>query len=260
MIRKYFLCPKPNPKAQIRLLCFSHAGGRAGIFREWPQYFPDSIEVSGVEFPGRGMRMNESPETNALQLAAATAETIRPLLDRPFAFFGHSMGALLAFEISVLLKKQWGISPRHLFASAHPAPQDPRTKPVFYNLPESELMEELRRLNGTPVEVLENPELRNLFLPLIRADFSVVQTYVYQGGVLDCPVSAFGGLSDPETTKDSLMRWKDVTTGPFNITMFAGEHFFLNTATRLVCQTISSQLRLTAADTSGVSARVLGQR
>jgi len=215
--------------------------------------------MCAIEIPGRGMRMTETLETNALKLSAGLADIIEPLLDKPFAFFGHSMGAMLAFEISLALKKRLGTTPKHLFASGAPAPQLPRSRPITYNLPEPELIEELRRLNGTPPELLDNPDFRGIMLPLMRADFSAVQTYTYQGGRLDCPVSVFGGLNDPEVAEEALAPWKEMTSGPFTRHMFTGDHFFLNTSTRLLCNTITMRLHSTAGDLfATVSSRTAG--
>lgn len=189
------------------------------------------------------MRLADKPITNALALAETLAGILVHALDRPFAFFGHSMGALLAFEISHLLHARNDLLPEHLFVSAAPAPRLPVRKPTTYDLPEPELLAKLVRLNGTPAEVLDNPELRALLLPVIRADFSVVQTYVYTPRPkLNIPIYAMGGSEDPEVSPDELLAWNEETSGPFTLDMLPGDHFFLHTGQRLLLELITKRL------------------
>jgi medium-chain acyl-[acyl-carrier-protein] hydrolase len=189
------------------------------------------------------MRLADKPITNASELADTLARILVHALDRPFAFFGHSMGALLAFEVSHLLHARHGLLPEYLFASAAPAPHLPVKHPGSYNLPESELIARLVRLNGTPDEVLNNPELRALLLPVIRADFSVVDTYVYTPRPkLNVPICAVGGSDDPEISQDELRAWKKETSGPFTLDMLPGDHFFLHTGQRSLLELIAKRL------------------
>ncbi len=171
--------PKPNPQASLRLFCFPYVGGGALIFRTWPNSLPATAEVCPVELPGRGTRLKETPFTRLLPLVQALAQALLPHLDKPFAFFGHSMGALISFELTRQLRRLYGLVPLHLFVSAHRAPQLPDPDPPIHTLPEAEFMEELRCLNGTPKEVLEQPELMELMLPILRADFALCETYIY---------------------------------------------------------------------------------
>lgn len=176
--------------------------------------------------------MQEPPLTDLLALVKDIAHWIRPNLDTPFAFFGHSMGALVGFELTRFLRREEGIGPVGLFVSGCGAPQIPdRNLPTTYDLPDSELLEELRRLNGTPKEVLEHPELMQLMLPLLRADFETIETYTYfPEPPLDCPIAAFGGLRDPKMKREHLELWRDQTTAGFTLRMFNGDHFFLDQA------------------------------
>ena len=227
----WFTSQRPNPRARLRLFCFPYAGGGPAIYRLWPQSLPSLVEVCVAQLPGRGTRLRDQPFTSLDALIEAAAEAIAPLLDKPFALFGHSMGAMISFELARRLREQGRPQPAHLFVSGRKAPHLPNHDPVSHNLPEAELRRELLRLNGTPREVLEHPELMELMLPLLRADFSVVETYVYRPGIpLDCPLTAFGGLRDSEVSREQLEAWREQTAGEFALRMLPGDHFFLNDA------------------------------
>ncbi|MBF1990183.1 thioesterase II family protein [Fischerella thermalis] len=239
----WLICPKPNPDAQIRLFCFPYAGGSANIFRRWSNHLPNTIEVCAVELPGRGMRIKLPPFTQLEPLITELASVLKPKLDKPFAFFGHSMGGLVSFELALLLRKKYGINPNHLFVSAHRAPQLVDPKPPIHNLPEAEFIAELRRLNGTPQTLLENEELMQLFLPILRADFAVLETYVYtQQAPLNIPITAFGGLEDQEVSRDQIQAWQEQTSASFALHMFPGDHFFLHSFYSSILEIISQQI------------------
>jgi medium-chain acyl-[acyl-carrier-protein] hydrolase len=242
--RAWFGTFKPNPNAQLRLFCFPYAGGGASIYRTWGAHLPPHVELRPVQLPGRENRMSEPPLTRVEPLVRLLAEALLPYLDLPFAFFGHSMGALVAFELARKLRTTVRLEPLQLFVAGRIAPHIIRSEPPNYNLPDPELIEELRRLDGTPAEALEHPELMRLILPLLRADFELVQTYTYAGGApLDCPVTAFGGAQDTEVSREELEGWREHTTGDFSLHMFAGGHFFLHTASEQLLRVISSELR-----------------
>jgi medium-chain acyl-[acyl-carrier-protein] hydrolase len=189
------------------------------------------------------MRLRESPFTQLEPLVQHLANAILPYLDKPFAFFGHSMGGLVSFELTRLLRTEYGVSPVHLFVSSHRAPQVPDPDPPIHALPESEFLEELRRFNGTPEAVLKNAELMQLILPSLRADFAVVETYAYTPEPpLDCLITAFGGLQDREVSCDELKSWREQTNASFVLEMFPGAHFFLHSAEPLLLQSLSQKL------------------
>lgn len=239
----YLVSPLTKRQISLRLFCFPYAGGSARIFQKWSHKFPATVEVCPLQYPGRGNRLQERPFDRLEPLVQNIAETLLPLLDKPFAFFGHSMGAVVAFELARQLRRERQMSLVHLFISASRAPQFPDRTPVAYNLPEPQFIEELRRLNGTAPEVLEHPELMNLMLPLLRADFAVAQTYTYVPEPPQvCPVSVYGGLEDQSVLPESLEGWREQTTGRFSLRMFQGDHFFLHTAESLVIQRITDEL------------------
>jgi medium-chain acyl-[acyl-carrier-protein] hydrolase len=231
--------PQPRPQAKQRLFCFSFAGGRALNFRPWFESFPKMIEICPVEYPGRGSQMGSQPFTELKPLVEAIASALIPHLDKPFAFFGHSMGALVSFELTHLLKSESSLTPSHLFVSACRAPQLPPTRKPIYNLPESELKAELRRFNGTPEAVLENSELMEILLPILRADFAVVDTYVYtHKPPLECPIIVFGGLQDQVVSYAQLAAWQEQAVAPVLLKMFKGDHFFLHSDQTALVQSI----------------------
>lgn len=220
---------RPNPQAQLRLFCFPYAGGAASIFREWSVYLPNTIEVCPVQYPGREGRIRERAMKQSHELVVAIAAALRPYLDKPFAFWGHSMGALLSFEVVRQLRREKQPEPIHLFVSGHRAPHRPNQVPPIHQLPEDEFIKELGELNGTPEEVLRNKELMELLMPVLRSDFTLVETYTYeQDAPLTCTISAFGGLQDHKVSSEDLKAWVEQTTGSFRLRMFPGDHFFLH--------------------------------
>lgn len=239
----WFTCPSPNPQAELRLFCFPYAGGGALSFRTWSDSLPPYVEVCSLELPGRGTRLMEPPFTRLLPLIQAIAPALIPYLNKPFAFFGHSMGGLIGLELTRLLRRDYGLSPVHLFVSGCRAPQIiDQTQPV-HTLPEPAFLEELRRLNGTPEAVLENTEMMQLLLPTLRADFAVIETYIYAPEPpLDSPITAFGGLQDREISCDDLEAWREQTNAAFSMHMLPGDHFFLHSAGLLLLQSLSQEL------------------
>jgi medium-chain acyl-[acyl-carrier-protein] hydrolase len=162
-------------------------------------------------------------------LVEAAAEALHPLLDRPFCLFGHSMGALVAFELARRLRAEHGLAPTRLFVSGHGAPQLPDLPTLRYDLPDDEFVAALAHLNGTPPEVFAEPELLELLLPLVRADCEVCDTYEYQAEApFDFPISAFGGSDDAEVPLAVLEAWREHTTADLDVRLFPGGHFYLN--------------------------------
>ncbi len=238
-----FVCQRPNPRAALRLFCLPYAGGGLPAFRGWADGLPPAIEVWPAQLPGRGARINEPPFTRMELLVEWLAGEIIPLLDRPSVFFGHSLGALAAFELARELRRAGQPEPVHLFLSGCGAPHLPSTRPPIHALPQDEFLAELRRLNGTPASLLENDELMRLLLPALRADFAVRETYQYRPEPpLDCPLSAFGGSQDARVSREALEGWREHTTGAFSLRMFAGDHFFAFTAARPVLEAIAEGL------------------
>lgn len=236
---------QPRPEARLRLVCFPYAGGGASIYRAWPRELPAWIEVAAVQLPGRESRLREPPFRRLEPLADAAAEALDAELDRPFAFFGHSMGAILAFEICLRRRRRGLEPPRHLFVSGRPAPRVESTDPPIHDLPRAEFIAAVRRYSGTPEEVLQHQELMDLLEPLLRADFSVSETYRYQpeSEPLAVPLTVFGGAADPEVPAEDLEPWRQETSGPFRKHLLPGGHFFLNERPAEVLRLVAEELQ-----------------
>jgi medium-chain acyl-[acyl-carrier-protein] hydrolase len=229
--------------AEMRLFCFPYAGGGAAIFHAWAEALPPTIELCAAQLPGRETRWCEPAFTRLQELVDATVTSLLPLLDRPFALFGHSMGALIGFELARSLSGEHKLAPVHLFVAGRRAPQVPDPDPPTYNLPDAQFIEELQRLNGTPRTVLEHPELLSLMMPTLRADFELCQTYEYMTGPpLTCPLTVLSGLQDLEVTRDALEAWREQTNGRFKLRLLPGDHFFLHSAQAQILQVISQEL------------------
>jgi medium-chain acyl-[acyl-carrier-protein] hydrolase len=235
---------RANANAGVRLFCFPYAGGNESAYRHWQLKLPESIEVLPVLLPGRRGRMKEPPYSELLPLVRAAGEALAAEMEGPFAFFGHSMGGLIAFELARELRKRHGVEPVHLFISAKCSPRQRPENPAVSQLADAALIEILQRYEGTPREVLNDPELMQLFLPIIRADMALCDSYVYEPGPpLDCPVTVFGGLGDPVCSRPCLESWQEHTQGPFTLRMLPGGHFFINNWVGHVIEIIEKELR-----------------
>lgn len=233
----------PNTSVKFRLFCFPYAGGGAATYLQWRQGLPPQVDVCPIELPGRGKRFSERPFTSLPRLVEALAQGIEAYLSLPFAFFGHSMGGLISFELARYLRRQQLASPSHLFVSAFRAPHLPDPDPPIHQLPDVEFIKELQRFNGTPQAVLEHRELMQVLLLTLRADFCVCETYIYADEEpLSCPLSVFGGLQDPDISRADLQQWQKQTRSLFSLRMFAGDHFFLFPREELLLRAISKDL------------------
>jgi medium-chain acyl-[acyl-carrier-protein] hydrolase len=215
-------------ETKIRLFCFPYAGGSSAAFRTWKTGLSSVADVFSVELPGRGRRFSESPFLEMKPLVTALSKHIRQYLTRDFVFFGHSLGALVAYELTHQLLAECGLEPVHLFVSARGAPCTQEREQNIHSLSEEEFTARVAKLSGMPPEVVQNGELMKLVLPTLRADFSVAETYVYRRRrPLTCPITAFGGFSDQSVEITDLKAWSQETTGVFSLKLLAGGHFFL---------------------------------
>src|SRR5215510_3567397 len=170
----------PIKDGALRMFCFPYAGGSTHGFRNWQRLFPSEVDICLVHLPGRGKRIGEPPFTRLKPLVETIADIIFSESSDAFVFYGHSMGALISFELAREMRRRHSIGPRQLFLSGRGAPTAPSCEGPTFNLPHDEFIAELRRLNGTPPELLDVPDARELFLPLLRADFELVDTYRYE--------------------------------------------------------------------------------
>jgi surfactin synthase thioesterase subunit len=232
-----------SSKAPIRLFAFPHAGGAASVFRQWNSVLAPRIDSYGVQLPGRETRFIEPRLTHFSTAIQAIADALLPSLDRPFAFFGHSLGGLLAFETARYLRRLNAPLPLHLFVSGCSAPQVRKPIEEYSKLSDAGFIQAVQKFGGIPNELLQNAELLELFLPILRADFDLLETYRYvQETSLDCPITAFGGLGDAEAPQSELAEWNVHTTKTFRLRMFSGDHFFIRTAENLLLQEIARDL------------------
>ncbi|WP_051250932.1 thioesterase II family protein [Paenibacillus harenae] len=246
-LHSWFVPANVNSHAKLRLFCFPYAGGGASVYRDWHKFFPKEIEVCAVQLPGRESRGLEAPIHSLDQLVLAITEEIQPLLNMPFALFGHSMGALLAFETARQLIRKNKRTPDHLFVSGRSAPHLIHRNTKLHLLPDNELKNELRLLNGTPDAVLQNNELMDLLMPRLRADFEVCETYSYAvDEPIHCPITAYGGMDDHGVSFESLAAWKEHTSNDVDLKMFEGDHFFLHSEQEHLTQSLSSSIFQTA--------------
>lgn len=233
----------PHSRGRVRLFCFPYAGGGSSAYFSWLNAISPDIEICPVQPPGREERLGEVPFTRMEPLVEELMWALEPYMDVPFAFYGHSLGALISFELARYLRRHNGPAPMHLFVSGCPAPQLPATDPPINQLSDIEFVQALRRFNGTSDAILQNAELMYMLLPNLRADFAVYETYTYvHEEPLKVPVSAYGGLQDFRTTRESVEAWRSQTDDKFIIRMYAGDHFFIHSKRKVLLQGIRQDL------------------
>lgn len=232
----------PNEQRNLHLYCFSYAGGNAISYLPWQQAMDGHVEIRAVQLPGRGARLGEQPCTSLALLVSTLAQLIARQGDTPFAFFGHSLGGVLAFEITRYCVRQGLPLPEQLIVSGSAAPRHRGPSRNLHLLPDGELIQLLRDYNGTPRNVLESQELMALVLPTIRADFALVENYQYQPGpILDLPITVFAGREDG-ISAEQILGWQEETSDRFRAEWFDGDHFFVNSNTQQVLKSLNSQL------------------
>ena len=233
-----------TPGARARLFCFPYAGGGLSVFQSWPDQLPSSVDVCSFALPGRDTRIREQPVKAMHALVAEILAAVAPALDLPFTLFGHSMGAIVAFELARALRRRGAPRPSLLAIAAHTAPPFEHRSPI-HDLPDADFVAELRRLTGNVDDALCDPEIVKLFLPVLRADVTLCETYRWiEEPPLECSMVAFGGDEDPEVTPEDLREWRAHTAGSFEIEIVAGGHFFVRTEVKSLLERLRSHLSL----------------
>lgn len=212
--------------ARARLVCLPHAGGSASVFRRWLDHLPDDIDLLAVQYPGREDRYTEAFATDIAPLADTLAEAIAPYTDRPLYLFGHSMGASIAYELALRMERK-GMAPAGVFASAHPPPHRQRESALHLE-DDDGLIADVRRMAGPSPTLLDDPEVRALFLPMLRADYRLIETYRRPIAVaLATPIEVLLPVDDGEITRDEALAWQDLTLQPLTLHEVDGGHFYL---------------------------------
>jgi medium-chain acyl-[acyl-carrier-protein] hydrolase len=219
---------RPAADAGLRLFCLPCAGGGASAFRAWRADLPASIDVCPIQLPGREGRLHEHPFTAMEPLIAAMADGLEPHLRMPYALFGHSMGSLIAFELARELRRRGAPDAVRLFVAGFASPDTPRTR-ERHRMNDRELIAELREFGGTPAVLLNDPEMMHHVLPILRADFSVIETYRRRDEPpLDIPISGMAGADDREAPAAAMTGWGRQSSAGFRLTVFSGDHFFVH--------------------------------
>lgn len=243
-------CFFPNSKAAARLFCFPYAGAGSLLYRSWSELLPSFLELCPIVLPGRERRFQEPFTLQLNSLVQTLADSFSPFFDKPFLFFGHSLGALIAFELSREFRRREYPLPSLLIVSGCTAPQMQKIyhqnnpKGFAHTLSDEQLVNRLKEMKGTPSEILDNPRMIKFFLPILKADLEIAETYEYkEEQALSIPILALGGDQDPEVSIDFLQAWNSQTVSNFKCQIFPGNHFYLNDLKKTLLEKISEEIR-----------------
>ena len=241
---RWVICLHPRPKATLQLYCFPYAGGGASAFNAWGKTLADQVEICAIQMPGREERLNEKLVKDMPQLVDTLAQEISAVSKKPFAFFGHSMGAIVAYETARRLTAMGVNKPAHLFVSARAAPHLQNNTDLLRFLDDEAFVDKLQATYGAvPEAVRQNPEVRKIFLPILRADVELLETYDETSSEpLDLPITALGGISDPAISRDQLEGWQARTNAKFTYHDFPGNHFYIDEEREAVMAAIKNDL------------------
>ena len=226
-LEKWITVATPAPRSTVRLVCLPYAGGSASFYFPVSRALAPEVEVLAMQYPARQSRRLEPGIDNIPDFADQIFAVLQDLSDKPLAFFGHSMGAVLAYEVALRVQQAALPAPVRLFASGRRAPSRYREERVHEGT-DAEVVAELKRLGGPNSAVLADPEMLGLILPAVRSDYTAIERYRHRSGRrLDCPITALVGDDDPRVTIDDARAWAEHTTGPFDLEVFPGDHFYL---------------------------------
>lgn len=229
-------------ESPVAIFCFPYAGSGASVYRSWNQFFSNEADLYAVQAPGRETRFSEPFVKTIPELAAAVADVIQSVTDKPIILFGHSLGSACAFETAKVLEHR-GRAPELLIVSGRQCPGTPSKRAPISHLPDKQFLEQVRQYKGTPIEVLENKELMEVLLPLIRSDFALAERYRPNADdLLSCPILALGSVDDEWLDVEKLEQWATLTQGSFETHWFAGDHFYLNNRTEELVSFIKGKM------------------
>lgn len=233
-----FVISRPRPGATSRLFCFPHAGGGPIVFFDWAELLGPEIECVCLQYAGRGSRLREKPLNSVAELVEEIRKEIPKIVEKPFTFYGHSFGGIVAFELARNLRRTGFPQPNQLFVGATRPPHLESPFSPIHQLPDGEFIENIQaRYGGIPDAIYRSPEVLEMFLPAMRADFTAYETYCFQpDDPLDLPISAFAGADDTAVSVGSIQEWSLHTRAGFDINVLPGGHFFPATnGSGLVC-------------------------
>lgn len=240
MKNKWFRIFKPNPNAKCRLFCFHHSGGSASAYFKWIAHISSDVELIATQFPGREDRFSEPLVYKFEDIISSLNEEFNLYKDKPFFVFGHSLGALVGFEFINAIKKCYSVDPCCLIVSAARAPHLTYKRPPLSQLSDNLLVEKLKTYDGINDDILSNTDLLNLFLPIIRSDFQLLEGYHYdRSEPLQCNLLAFSGADDRSVSQEEISSWSTYTRGDFHHLSFAGRHFFLKSHEKTILQILN---------------------
>ena len=227
---QWIVFPQPRPEAGSRLICFPYAGGGASAFKDWAEVLPEDVELCIVQMPGREERLRETLLTDMTAITDVLSKELSAYTDKPFAFLGHSMGAIIAYEVACRLRAMGAAPMRHLFLSSRAAPQLQDNSESLRFLDNEAFIERLHGLYGAvPDSIRQSVELQKVFLPILRADVTLLETYEPEEvEPLECAVTVFGGVDDPAITSAMLAGWQERTSAGFAQHEFPGGHFYIH--------------------------------
>lgn len=245
----WFVIPSPNPDAQVRLFCFSYAGGSAASYISWASSLPGFVELICIQLPGRGTRLFEPPCSTMDELIPALSAQVMPLLTKPYAFFGHSLGGRVAFELILALKESGKPEPAHFFISASRAAHLVGSSDPIHHLDDQGFITGLRRLNGTPETVLQDAELMDLLMPMLRADFGISETYISTNtALLGCDYTLLSGTEDQMIHVDLISPWHKHFSSDGALISLPGNHFYVDEEpeqlTRIIAETLEKSITI----------------
>lgn len=249
---------RPAPEATVRLVCFPHAGGSASFFRPMVQPLAPTIEVVGVQYPGRQDRHNEPNIDSVAKLADQSFAALRRLADKPLALFGHSMGAVLAYEVALRMREAGLPWPVRLFVSGRRAPSRYRDDRLHLE-PDHRIVAELQTLSGTDASLLADPDVVNMIMPAVRSDYRAIETYQHDPRQrLDRPITVLTGDADPRVTIEEAKAWHEHSSEPINLHVLPGGHFFLVDQSQQVIALLRQELRRAVLGQLGQPQRAAG--
>ncbi len=239
-----FVIARARPEAVSRLFCFPHAGGGPVAFFDWSERFGAETECVALQYAGRGQRLRERPLTSVEALVKEIAGNVAGLLDKPFSFYGHSFGGVVAFELAREMRRLGLPEPDHLFVGASRPPHLEREYPPIHHLADGEFVENVQtRYGGIPAAIYRDPEVLEMFLPAMRADFTAYETYRFSPGApLDLPIAAFAGADDRAVKPETLGEWTVHTTSDFDLTVLPGGHFFPTTSAKQLTRAMETRI------------------